>query len=157
MTAPLIQQVRDAIKSRVTGLASTGSRVFLRGRPLADAQLPALRLRTTGESVRARSPLGYADGAPATVLATGQFEITFVGSIVGGGDVEAIALQSLAEVRAALSADRTLGGLARDLSYSGVDINDDWEGDVPVVVSVFRVNVDYLVSEQDILLAVPAK
>ena len=48
----LHKQIRDAVETRLTGLATTGSSVFTnRVYSLSDTQLPALRIYTNGDDV----------------------------------------------------------------------------------------------------------
>lgn len=115
--------VRNAFAAAITGLATTGDRVFVSrssARPLAGAELPGL-LVYSGEQlpavslVRNGQPVAWSWKLRADIL------------VKDGQDAEAKADQILEEITAALFASpatMTLGGQVSSLVLVGVDETD---------------------------------
>ncbi len=107
--AHIRKQVRDDLVTTLTGLAQTGTNVFLgRAHPIAEAKLPALFIRTPSEES------GWSNVGPDPAY---QRNITAVIGIVAvGGENVINTLDSIAVlVENAIHADPTLGGTADDL------------------------------------------
>jgi hypothetical protein len=145
MSDHLRKQIRDAVKSRLTGLSITGANVFGRGNPLASDQLPALRLTTVGDSFGNKSSLNDHESESRIVLRSVQFEVDAITrtSFDVEDAVDAISLQ----VEQAMMADRNLGGLARDVAMVGTEILDDFTGETPTVVAKLKFEIKYLCNE----------
>lgn len=112
------QTIREAIVTRLTGLATSGSRVYAsRLKPLLDTELPAILVSTGGEAL---------DGA--TYLKTGlpvhrplEIRVDLVAKAVSG--FENTVDQMLAEVEVALfdsPAHNTLAGLVHSIQLASI-------------------------------------
>jgi len=138
------KQIRDAIVTATTGLATTGSNVF-RSRiyPLEQTKLPGLCIFTRSETVEfdtltmARSINRVLDVMiEAYVSATTNYDNT----------LDQIAV----EVEEALAADVTLGGLSKDLQVTAFEADFSGDGEQPVAIGRFTVTVQYRTSETDV-------
>jgi hypothetical protein len=118
------QQLRERAGTTVSGLATTGTRVY-QGRvyPLAQAQLPCLLVYTNSEEVE------HATLTPPRKQFR-RLELVIEGK--ARGDNLEDTLDTIAkEVEAALYADRTLNSLARDSVLKSSDIDLSSQGDQP--------------------------
>lgn len=134
------QQIREAAAALLTGLATSGARVYQsRIRVYADADLPCLNITTNDELINAAS-VGF-----PTLL---DRQINMV--------VEAVAKQSAnlddaldtmcKEVEIALNATvntNTLGGIAKHTVLSSIEINMNGDGEVPVGSARMNFTVTY--------------
>lgn len=135
------QQIRDAVASAVNGLTTTGSRVYTsRFYPMQAAELPGLIVYTRNETsvidsmTRPRGSMrDLSVGVDAYVKAN------------DGADDTADTI--CAEVEAALSADVTLGGLAKDMFLSSVSIDLNADGEKPAVIVSMTWTAQYRVLE----------
>lgn len=145
-------QCRDAAVAALTGLVTTGSDVYkgrAKTRPLQETDLPALLVYTTETEAS-----GEADQR-------GQRRMVEVCSLVveghaqGTGDVDATLDTIEKEVRAALAADPTLGGKAKDLIFSGSAKDDEAEAEQPTWVIRMTFTIEYHTRETtpDVVLA----
>ena len=102
------QQIRDAVAAALTGLSTTGDRVYAgRTRPLAKDHEPALLVYTSEESAEAHTQ------SPRRLLRTLTL---FVEGRVSGADVPDDTLDDIAlEVETALAGDADLGELIKDI------------------------------------------
>lgn len=131
------KQIRDALVTRVTGLATTGARVYAhRYHEFNDDELPGLRVYADGEEKlgeymggRQQRRTTFVVEACAKVLAT--LEDT----------LDQIAL----EVEAAIGAENTLGGLCKGgMAYEGISgFEVQADGEKPVGVWPLRFTADY--------------
>jgi len=127
MANHLHKQIRDAVKTALTGLSTTGSRVFAnRLRPLQDADLPALRIyadEERAEGLLIHSPEMY------------DRELTFVveGVAKATAALDDTLDQISKEVETALSAGITLGSRNLEVFYTGMSFDDE-QLDKPVAV-----------------------
>lgn len=120
------KQLRDAVVTRVTGLPTTGARVYAhRAYPLERAKLPALRVYTASETAEIVT-------IHAPMIQDRSIEVRVEG-------VEAAAETSLddtldqiaKEVETALSTALTVGGASVTLTYTGCEIELSDDGDKP--------------------------
>jgi len=131
------KQIRDALVTRVTGLATTGARVYAhRYHEFNDDELPGLRVYAESEEKlgehlggRQQRRIVFVIEACAKVLTT--LEDT----------LDQIAL----EVEVAIGAEQTLGGLCRGgVRFDGMgDFSAQHEGEKPVGVWPLRFTADY--------------
>jgi len=128
------RQIREAAAALVTGLATTGARVFQsRVYPLNDADLPCLLVNTDGEDI-------IADTIGALLLERSlHLKIRAVAKATA--NLDDTLDQMLAEVEAVLSGS-TLGGLAKTVTPQSIAIQMDDSLEKPVGVA----ELDYLVS-----------
>jgi hypothetical protein len=134
------KQIRAAVVTALGGLTLTKTNVFAsRVRPLAEDQLPALRIYTNDEGDV--EPLSI--GNPVLQQRTLSLVVECVDK---ASDAMDDTLDDIAEdVEVALTADVTLGGIARDINYQGTEIEINDESDQPVGVARMRFDVAYIV------------
>jgi len=130
-----ITQIHGALVTALTGLASTGAHVYDDElTPIPEANLPALRVLDDG-----REDIVYqTQRPPRTLLRSVDFTVRIA---CKAADAKTVLNTSLAEIEAALYANRTLGGKARDVRVESVDKNfsDDLDrraGNADVTVRV---------------------
>jgi hypothetical protein len=135
------QQIREKIGATLTGLTTTGSNVFeSRVYPLENANLPALIIYTKEESsepivigtqrVMSRELAVVVEGY---AKATSNFDDT----------IDTISK----EVEAAIAADRTLDGLAKDTYLESTEIEFNSEGEKPLGYVSLTFLTNYYVKE----------
>lgn len=119
MANHLHKQIRDAVETKCTSLTTTGSRVYAnRLQPMAEANLPGLRIYTDEESV-----------AIATIHAPSMQERTL--TIVVEGCAKAASglddtLDQIAkEVETALAGGITVGSATLYPDYTGMSYSDE--------------------------------
>lgn len=137
------KQVRDALVTAITGLTTTGSRVYRhRYYPLAEANLPGLIVYTEEESQDYLTV-----GSDRTIQHTLSLRVeAFVKATTNYDDVlDQINL----EVSDAIFADRTLGGLAKDTRLLTFSASGDVEGEQPAFVGRFDIQISYMTKESD--------
>ena len=120
------KQLRDAIVTLVTGLSTTGSRVFTgRVYPMQEAELPCLWVNTIPE-----------DGVPQDLSVSGILQRTVTVEIVGiarGTSGLVDTMDTICEeVETALGAGVILGGTTVALDYTGTDHQLSGEADQPI-------------------------
>ena len=116
-------QLREAAKTAVTGLTTTGSRVYLgRHYPVDLGDGPFLSVHSTGARV-----------------ARGDFEtldrftdLMIVGTVSGGSDFEDTLEAMQAEVETAIAADATLAALCQDIWPETIDVELEDEGETRI-------------------------
>lgn len=124
--AHLRTQIRNALAARLTGLATTGSRVSTtQFYPVAPSSLPCLLIVTEDETVEAAS-IGW-----PPVLAR-ELRARVVALVSGTSGHEDALDQIAAEIEVAVAADRTLGGLVKSAQLVGLRPSFDAESDRPV-------------------------
>lgn len=135
------KQIRDAVVAALTGLATTGTKVFQsRVNPLANGKLPGLALFTQSET---------ADYLTMRLPRTQERKLTvgveiYVKGVANYDDsLDQIAL----EVEAAIYADVTLGGIARDTVIRSFNADFNGDGDQPVCAATMSIEVTYVTLE----------
>lgn len=134
-------QIHAALVAALTGLATTGARVFDdEVTPIADANLPALRVLDDGVG-----RIEYAtQRAPRTLLRTQGYTVRALCKVANAkGTLNTI----LAEVEASVYANRTLGGLARDVRVEEVDKNYSQDLETRTGEAAIIINVDWVCTE----------
>lgn len=125
------RQLREAVATAVTGLATTGARVFQsRVYPVQSAEMPGLLVYTTGEEVTDQS-VGLIIGRTVQVVIEGCAKAS--------ADLDDTLDQIAKEVEIALASAVTVGGKSVLLSYEGCDIEFD-ESNKPAGVISLRFN-----------------
>ena len=142
--AHLRNQIRDAVVTRLTGLSTTGSNVF-RSRiyPLENNKLPGLCIFTKSEATtfdtltRPRSISRVLEiGVEAYVKATSNYDNT----------LDTIAV----EVEEAIASDVTFSNLAKDTQVTSFDADFSGDGEQPVAIGRFTIEVNYRTLENDV-------
>lgn len=129
------QQIRDAAVAALTGLTTTGARVYAsRLRPLADDELPCLLVNTDAEQVT------VTDVGGAVLMRTLDLSIRCMAKATA--DLDDTLDTLLAEVEVALY-EETLGGTVKSLELVSVEIEMDDSTDKPVGVLTARYQAIY--------------
>ena len=133
------QSIRDHIVSAVTGLSTTGANVFpSRVYPIAAGKMPGLAVYTLSEAIEAqtlRPPRGL-----VRIL-----EIS-IEAYVEGSTNDDVLDNICAEVEAAVAADITRGGNAKDTILVSFEA-DFADGERPLVVGRLTYQVTYSTAE----------
>ena len=133
-------QIRDKLKTTLTGLATTGALVHVsRSIPTPDADLPVLLISLDEEQVLAES----------TTIGDKKIMRELLVRIVAAATTEAVADRALAEVETAIGADDTLGGLIKRMSLLGVEVSIDGVPQRQVVTLASRWRVLYRTTSAD--------
>lgn len=134
------QQIREVAATTLTGLATTGSRVFQsRVYPLTDAQLPALVVYTNEEQAEV-SAIGF----PA--LLNRQLNLQVIAKAKANANLEDTLDTIIKEVETALNASvaaNTFGGLAKQTDLSSIYIEMGAEAEKPIGQAVMSFTVQY--------------
>ena len=134
MANHLHKQIRDALVTALTGLATTGSRVFAnRLRPMQDTDLPGLRIYLDdeqAETLTGDSPYVQQRTLTASVEACAKVAI---------GLDDTLDLISK-EVEIALSAGLTIGSRTLDVFYTGMRFDEE-QLDKPVGVKRMQFSI----------------
>jgi hypothetical protein len=121
------RQIRDAIEVVLSGLATTGSRIYVarpEGQPLQADELPGLRLSTPGETIETLTM-----GAGRIRARTLQVQVELV--VKSTGTPAATVDTMRKEIEVALDADPTLGGLASWVELRQISLALDASADAP--------------------------
>jgi hypothetical protein len=135
------KQIRDNIVTTLTGLATTGSRVYkTRVYPLAQSKLPGLAIYTETEDIEIRTI-----NPPRTQMR--NLTVTVDAFVKGVSNFDDDLDTICQEVEEALAADITRGGLAKDTRITGFEAEFSGDGDQPVANGRISVTVDYVTLE----------
>lgn len=140
----LRKQIRDAVVTALTGLTTTGTRVYKsRVYPLETGKLPGLCIYTKSEEIstttinRPRTQIRNLEViVEAYVMVNTNFDDT----------IDTISVQ----VEEALYNNALLGGLAKELNILSFDADYSGEGEKVVGVGRWTVNVIYTDKENDV-------
>ncbi len=141
------EQIRKAIATAVTGLATTGANVSS-SRVYPHDTLPSLVVLVDGDVVQ--TELGTMDRKQDRLLS-----VSVAARAKGTAAVDDTLDTICAEVEAALAADITLGGLAKDLWLSNTAIGFDGASDQPTGLATMSYSVEYRVAEGAPTVAIP--
>ena len=142
MTYHLRRQIREAVAGAVTGLTTTGSRVYQsRVYPLQDANLPALLVRT-----RAETSAAVTAPAPRYLMRTLQLEVIAVAKANADLDDELDQICSEVEVALAMPC-AALGGLAKTITLTGTELELVGTAETPTGQATMSFDVVYIAAE----------
>ncbi len=138
------KQIRDAIKTALTGLATTGancyqSRVF----PFESTKLPALLIYTKSETTDFDTI-----SLPRDVMRV--LEINVEAYVQGTANYDNTLDQIAVEVEEAIAADVTLGGLTKDLQTVAFEADFSGDGEQTVAIGRFTISATYRTLENDV-------
>ena len=138
------KQIRDAIKTALTGLATTGancyqSRVF----PFESTKLPALLIYTKSETTDFDTI-----SLPRDVMRV--LEINVEAYVQGTANYDNTLDQIAVEVEEAIAADVTLGGLTKDLQTVAFEADFTGDGEQTVAIGRFTISATYRTLENDV-------
>lgn len=138
------KQIRDALVTALTGLTTTGSRVYRsRVYPLESSKLPGLCIYTKSEEVvnstltRPRTQTRQLEAAvEAYLMANTNFDDTL--------DTVAV------EVEEAIYSNAALNALVKQINITGFEADYSGDGEKVVGVGTFSVQIIYSAKENDI-------
>lgn len=138
------KQIRDAIKTALTGLATTGancyqSRVF----PFESTKLPALLIYTKSETTDFDTI-----SLPRDIMRV--LEINVEAYVQGTANYDNTLDQIAVEVEEAIAADVTLGGLTKDLQTVAFEADFSGDGEQTVAIGRFTISATYRTLENDV-------
>ncbi len=135
------QQIRDQLKTTLTGLATTGANVFA-SRVYDHDALPSLAIYTLSEE------LGSESANKQMRLLNIVLEVRAKATTNLDNTLDTIS----AEIEAALfsSGDTTLSGKCKDIDFEGVDIELSGDSDQPVGLMTMRFACLYRVDKADV-------
>jgi hypothetical protein len=142
------EQIRNRVVTLLTGLSTTGNRVFKhRYYPMSDTALPGIIIYTEDESQSYETM-----GSNRTI----KYELTlrveaFVKAVANYDDtLDDISL----EIQNALTADRTLNGLAKDTRMSSFASSGEVGGEQPAFMGRIEIQITYHTKENNPAIAV---
>jgi hypothetical protein len=131
------QQIRDAVKTALTGLSTTGANVFdSRVYELNDAELPALRIFTNGEDVEIES-MGLSRLHKRTL------ELVVEACVKQNGVFDDTLDAIIKEIEVALAANQGAGG-AKWIQLQKIEVELAGEGEKPAGVGRMTFQVPYI-------------
>lgn len=134
------QQIRDAAAALLTGLTTTGARVYKsRVHVLNNADLPALIITTDNE----QSEFG-AVGSP--VVLNRRLRLTVRAVAKASANLDNTLDSIVKEVEAAVYVSvvaNTLGGLVKSMELSSIEVDMAAEGELPVGQASMNFEVNY--------------
>ena len=133
--------IRDDITTTLTGLVTTGSKVYQsRVYPITAANLPGIIVYTDSESIEYLTIT-----RPRTLMRTVTFSVeVYVKGIANYDDtIDTIC----SEIEQALYTDVTRGGNAKDTIVNSMEVQYEGDGDQPVALAIMQVNVEYVTLE----------
>ncbi|HSG59824.1 MAG TPA: hypothetical protein VLA24_00165 [Pseudomonadales bacterium] len=135
------KQIRDAIVTAVTGLSTTGSRVYkTRLYPLEQGKLPGICVYTKAEE---STPITITK--PRTIERT--LEVMLESYTLAGDDgLDQICL----EVEEAIYNDSALNALIKDVYMSSFEADFNGDGEKPVATGRLTVVCQYITAENDV-------
>lgn len=143
------RQLREAIASAVTGLTTTGARVFQsRVYPLQPAtDLPGLRIFTTDEQA-------VPDTIHAPALIDRTVQVRIEGVAQANSDLDDTLDLIAKEVEIALASGVTISGKGIPLTYLGCEITLNGEGEKPTgsIALSYEARLFNLANAPDVLL-----
>lgn len=142
------RQLREAVGVLLTGLATTGARVYeSRVRVLPEANLPALRIYTDGDTAETLTL-----ARPAAQIREIKLRIEAVARMTDNLDDTLDKMCS--EVETVMGNNPTLSGKARDCVYSGTEIEMEQHGDriTGVARMTFNATLQTMSNTPDILI-----
>lgn len=139
----LRKNIRDNIKSVLTGLSTTRNNVFQsRVYPMHGSKLPGILLYNKSEDTT------Y-DTINPPRLQTRRCEFQVEVYVKAVSDYDDTLDQICLEIEEALYEDLTRGGNAKDTRITSFDADFDGGGDQPIAVSTLTVEVTYQVRENE--------
>ena len=137
------QQIREEFGTTLTGLTTTGSNVFeSRVYPLENASLPALIIYTKSET---SEPIVIGTQR----LMSRELSVVVEGYAKATSNFDDTIDTISKEVEAAIAADRTLDGLAKDTYLESTEIEFNSEGEKPLGYVSLTFLTNYYVKEKN--------
>jgi len=137
-------QIRDAVVTALTGLATTGSNVFAsrpESRPLPQTSLPCLLIYTRDESV------DYVSEGAGLREQERRLSLMVQGVTSANAALDDALDQIALEVEAAMSTSGMLSGLAQNIALQATSMSFDGDGDHPVGRAELQYEILYYQTE----------
>ena len=135
-------QIKARIQTVLTGLATTGSNVFLsRTYPIATSDLPGLLIYANSESIE-RLEIGIQNRQQRTLDLS-------IEAVAKGASAESTLDQVTVEVEEAMANDQTLNGLAIDSRITDTQIRQA-SAESEFFIATLRYEVLYRTTENDV-------
>lgn len=131
------QQIRERIATNVTGLTTTGSRVYQsRVYPMASANMPGLLVYSTSED-------SEIDVMGATGVLNRVLNISIEGYVKTITEFDDKIDDICKEVETAMAGDQKINGLAKNSFLQSTEIEFSGDGDQPIGVVTLNYVVQY--------------
>lgn len=131
------QQIRERIATNVTGLTTTGSRVYQsRVYPMASANMPGLLVYSTSED-------SEIDAMGATGVLNRLLNISIEGYVKTITEFDDKIDDICKEVETAMAGDQKINGLAKNSFLQSTEIEFSGDGDQPIGVVTLNYVVQY--------------
>ena len=131
------QQIRERIATNVTGLTTTGSRVYQsRAYPMASANMPGLLVYSTSED-------SEIDAMGATGVLNRVLNISIEGYVKTITEFDDKIDDICKEVETAMAGDQKVNGLAKNSFLQSTEIEFSGDGDQPIGVVTLNYVVQY--------------
>lgn len=133
--------IRDNIETTLTGLETTGGRVYkTRVYPIAEDRLPGIAIYTRSESSE------YSSITPPRAIVR-ELTVSVEIYVKAQTDYDDELDQIASEIEAALYTDITRGGYAKDTMVASLDADFSGDGDQPVARATMQIDVTYATLE----------
>ena len=140
MADHLRRQIREAAATLLTGLTTTGNRVYQsRVYALRDTDLPGLRIFTLNESVEANTI-----GAGPARLQERTLTLSVEGCVKATSTYDDTLDAICKEVEVAIAGDNTLGGKCKWVQLTSTEIEMDGETEQPIAIVRLSFQVFYI-------------
>ena len=143
MALHLRKQIRDAVVGLLTGLPTTGAKVYAnRVWPLGNSELPGILVMADADTVNSYSEGSVVANVPRNVNRTAHLTVQ---CIAQGNAIDDQLDQVCLEVEKALAADRFLGGLSANVTLVDTRIQLKGDGERPTGEATMSYQVEYWV------------
>jgi hypothetical protein len=141
--AHIRKQIRDAVVTLLTGLATTGSKVYPnRVWPLSEAELPGILVMADADTVSSYSEGSLAANTPRNINRLAHLTVQ---ALARGDAIDDQLDQICLEVEKALAADRFLGGLSVNVTLVDTRIQLKGDGEKPTGEATMSYLIEYWV------------
>lgn len=136
------QQIREALETQLTGLTTTGSRVYTsRVYPLSEDNLPALRIFLERDA--------YSESYSSNESEWRELSIVVEAIARAVADVDDTLDTICGEVGDAVASDETLVGRVKWMQNERIDFEITDDGDRPFGMAVMRYTAHYVVDPEN--------
>lgn len=131
------QQIRERVATTLTGLTTTGSRVYQsRVYPMAETNMPGILIYSTSED-------SEIDVMGSTGTLNRLLNLTVEGYVKSTTEFDDKIDDICKEIETAMAGDQTVNGLAKNSFLAGTEINYSGEGEQPIGVVTLNYVVQY--------------
>lgn len=131
------QQIRERVATTLTGLTTTGSRVYQsRVYPMAETNMPGILIYSTSED-------SEIDVMGSTGTLNRLLNLTVEGYVKSTTEFDDKIDDICKEIETAMAGDQTINGLAKNSFLAGTEINYSGEGEQPIGVVTLNYVVQY--------------